>query len=162
MGGWGGAAPPKISLVGSLRKTQPGLPTQRTGPPRPGICKPSRRPQAAPSPSCRPSGPRSLPASCLESHDPSGRERVASEPTLRSSEGNSKASGSPRDKSNSGSPAGSREHVWGRFVFDLWLHAPRPRQCQVSPAFPPQPMESRQRGSEDRLALISNRGSDTS
>ena len=49
--------------------------------PQPGA--PKRRP---PSAAAR-ARPRSLPASCLEFHHPSGRERAASKPTPRSSEG---------------------------------------------------------------------------
>lgn len=43
--------------------------------------------QAAPSLATRLCSPWSLPASCLEFHDPSGREWAASKPTPRSSEG---------------------------------------------------------------------------
>lgn len=76
--------------------------------------------------------------------------------------GNGKPSRSPQDKSNSARSTRTEEHVFFRFFFDLLLHALCPRQRQVSQAFLPQPMKSREQGSGDRLALISNRVSETS
>lgn len=65
----------------------------------------------------------------LEFHHPSSREREPpGKPTPRSSEGNTKASRSPQDKSNSASSPGSWEHN----PFFLWSVATHSAQDNVS------------------------------